>query len=214
MPSHQTVCDTVKTIIAFLVSSRDAMHDRHPSEYRNCAAQQVVMLQQTLRGVTPDHTDAANAIDTLRQSTVFTDMERHTLIDALTTRMGQLTSIEAGRTVRYTTALGQACPYFFNLCTAAFWAGVMDQTNTIMYAMELAVTMALEIDLRHPREATLGIMLSTIICARHEQHKYDAAWYYDKINALRVIVMQRRAAMPDCAVTLLTRYPDLSLIHI
>ena len=66
MPSHQTVCDTVQTIIKFLVSSREAMHDRDPGEYRNCAAQQAVMLQHTLRGLTPDHTDAADAIDTLR----------------------------------------------------------------------------------------------------------------------------------------------------
>ena len=121
MPSQQTACGTVKTIIAFLVSSRDAMHGRPPMEFRNGVAAQVTMLQQTFRGTTPDHADAANAIDTLRQSTVFTETERNSLVDALTTRMGQLSSIEAGRTVRYTTALAQSCPSFFNLCTAAFW---------------------------------------------------------------------------------------------
>ena len=140
MPSHQTANDTVKTIIKFLVSSREAMHDRQPGEYRKCAAQQVVMLQQTLRGVTPDHTDAANAIDTLRQSTVFTDTERNSLIDALTTRMGQVTTIEAARQNKHTSALGQACPHFFNLCTAVFWMGVLDTNNTFIYCMELAVT--------------------------------------------------------------------------
>ena len=107
MPSHQTVSDTVQTIIKFLVSSREAMHDRDPSEYRNCAAQQAVMLQHTLRGLTPDHTDAAHAIDTLRQATVFTETERRTLIDALTKRMGQLTNIEAGRTVSTRPPLGK-----------------------------------------------------------------------------------------------------------
>ena len=156
MPPHQTANDIVQTIIKFLISSRDAMCDRDPGEYRNCAAQQAVTLQHTLRGLTPDHADAADAITTLRQSTVFSDTERRTLIDALTTRMGQLTTIEAGRTVRYTSALGQACPCFFNLCTSAFWLGVLDLSNSFKDALDLAVTQALQIELRNPREGTLN----------------------------------------------------------
>ena len=165
MPSHQTATDVVQRIIKFLVSSREAMHDRDPREYRNTAAQQAVMLQQTIRGLTPDHSDAGTAIDTLRQATVFTDTERHALIDAVTMRMGQVSSIEAGRQTKFTSAFGQVCTHFFNLCTAVFWAGVMDTHNTFTYAMELAVTQALQIDLRHPREGAWHNLVNHTLCA-------------------------------------------------
>ena len=167
----------------------------------------MILLKQTISGLRPDHTDAAAAINEIRAATVFTDDERNSVIDAVAARMGQQTAIAAS-SERATSATGQTCKFFFNFCTAVFWGGVMNLLLSFSEGMELTVTMAFQIGLRHPREGTLAVLLSTLICARNEQHKHDAAFYYDKINAFRVLFIQRRARMPPPTHALLQRFPD------
>ena len=197
--------DAARTVMNYLYSTREAYHQRPVTDFRDLVGAQVILLKRTIAGVMPDHADATIAINEIRAATIFTDDERNSVIDAIAARMGQHTAVAE---VRYTSAVGQTCKYFYNFCTAAFWEGVMNLLLTFSEGMELTVTMAFQIGLRHPREGTLAVLLSTLICARNEQHKHDAPFYYDKINAFRVLFIQRRARMPPPTHALLQRFPD------
>ena len=199
--------DAARTVINYLISTGDVYQDRPAADFRHIVAAQVIVLQQTISGVRPDHADATTAISEIRAATVFTDDERNSVIDAVAARMGQQTAI-AAPSERCTSAVGQTCKYFFNFCTAVFWGGVMNLLLSFSEGMELTVTMAFQIGLRHPREGTLAIMLSTLICARNEEHKHDAIFYYDKINYFRTLFIQRRARAPPPAHALLKYFPD------
>ena len=206
-PSNNTVLGAVRSVVAFLNATRDAMQARDPHHFRACITTQVGMLKNTIRRLNPDHADAANATIELRTSACFNDDERNDLLDALNVRMSQLTDIVAVTNVRCRDAMGQTCLFFFNYCTAVFWARVMNLAVPLGDAIEAAACMAIAIDLRHPKESTIGIMLSTIFCARNEQFKVEPAFYYEQMGILRGVIAAKRAHLPPTTYAIMQKYP-------
>jgi len=206
-PAH-TVLGTVRSVVTYLNATRDAMQGRDPENFRTCIATQVAVLKNTIRHLNPDHADAANATNELRTSTCFNDADRNEVIDALNARMGQHTDIVTMRTARSTAATAQSCRFFFNYCTMVFWVRVMNLSVPFGDALDILVSMAIAIDLRNPKEGTIGVLLSTLFCARNQQYTVDAPFYYSQINILRGMFAAKRAALPPITYTIMQQYPE------
>ena len=79
--------DAARTVINYLISTRDAYQHRPATDFRDVVVAQVSILKQTISGLRPDHADATTAINEIRAATVFTDDERNSVIDAIAARM-------------------------------------------------------------------------------------------------------------------------------